>query len=1503
MKKINSSRAIAVFGYYGFGNAGDECILQALVSGLYSADPKIRISVASATPELTASELQVQSFLWSDASAVQQAVDWADLVLVGGGGLFHDYYGFDPNAFLTDQQTGIAYYASPAILAALQAKPAILCSVGVGPLYSGAAKTFTRAAADAALLVTVRDEESRTILIELGVAPSKISVTADLAFSYFPLSGFEASVPKIAPRARPVAGVSLRPWSHGIAPSHWEREVASALDLWIERNEGNVLFIPFQNLPGTTEDDASVIERVRAAMRQSEHTSSVAHTCNARQILSTLHRCDLVLAMRLHAAILGACANKPVVAIGYDAKVVQAMTRLGAADRVEDLYAISAGALVERLESASLEGVRAVTRNALGELRQAAAATIEGVVDRLKLKTFERAVQPGAYQLLARSVRSLLQRDKAANVENRRLVDDIGTTMGRVRELEGQMALVESERARAESLGVEVAGLSHALESSEAIRDRTLRDQRVVAEHAEEIRAGLEQRGLSLASEITGLHSELTLSQDRVAALQTALQARQAETVASISEVAMLQSARNSLLLRIEILEFEAGAHAAMEIQWAAERQAFKEERLALQAVHQRLESANFDLRTRMEATEQAAHLRAVDYEESLSRRNAALDRAREHEADKLREFHRTLAETRRNWKRLMQDTADAVTDSVRRFEADFEAGLDVYRNQRAWQLMLLTRKAYDLAVRGGWTGGLQAVALGAKTLARAPLQLAAWDLRFPSVWNYLPQRIFDAPPETEESPLTAAPSAAIDIVLFPVFDFEFRFQRPQQIATELARRGHRVFWVSPTRRAVDKPLRYGLIPLRENLFEVQIESPGFDLYGGALQPGDEDVAVESLRQLYRNEGIAESGVVIQFPFWRRFALPLRREFGAKLLYDKMDDWEHWPTEPRISAFNLDEEQSLMKECDSLVVTAREMAQRYRHNLPLPRLIANGADFEFFHKGDPHPALSALQKPVIGYYGAIAPWFNLELLIDLAKQRPHFTFVLIGAVHGIDIGPLRELPNVHLPGEKNYRELPAYLAGFDVCLIPFRINALTNAVDPVKMYEYCSQGKPVISSPMPEILHLDTVIRFASDTPSFLRAIDDALGEKGTEQREKRIAFARENTWGDRTSAFQSAFRDSYPSVSIVVLTHNSAPFLRPCYESIRRNTRYPNYELILVDNASTDGTPEILREIGNLDSDLRVLQLAANIGFAAGNNRGVDISTGEFVVLLNADTIATQGWLHRLLRPLLEDKDCGMSAPVTNHSGNETKIDFDYRDRAGMESFAASRAREFAGQTLDVPMAPLLCGAFRKSLWNTVGPLDDQFEIGMFEDDDFSLRIRQANLRIVTAEDCFIHHFGSGSFQQLDPSESLRIFDVNRKRFEAKWGRPWTRHSYRPGVRPVNQEVRFTPDCFELQPGEVEAVASPCPTIVRLMPDTTVAGLAMNRQPDGNAALVLECLNATPDSIVEWDSRPLQTAFANESFISAIVPANCISEPGEFPVRLTNYFGASKPIFFRVSE
>jgi GT2 family glycosyltransferase len=269
----------------------------------------------------------------------------------------------------------------------------------------------------------------------------------------------------------------------------------------------------------------------------------------------------------------------------------------------------------------------------------------------------------------------------------------------------------------------------------------------------------------------------------------------------------------------------------------------------------------------------------------------------------------------------------------------------------------------------------------------------------------------------------------------------------------------------------------------------------------------------------------------------------------------------------------------------------------------------------------------------------------------------------------------------------------------------------------------------------------------------------------------------------DRPVPSFAASAGEQPEVSVVVATRDNHPFLRLCLESMLAGTERP-CELIVVDNASSDGTPAYLAQLAGRNPNVRLIENDTNRGFAPACNQGAAVAAGDLLVLLNDDTAVTHGWLERLAAHL-ERPQVGMVGPTTNRTGNEAQIDAEYRTWAEFVRFADARAREHAGEALEIVTLTMFCVAMRRSLYEQIGPLDERFETGLLEDDDYSRRVREAGYSLLCADDAFVHHFGETSFGKLAASgEYARVLEENRARFEEKWQEPWRPYERRQSDR-----------------------------------------------------------------------------------------------------------------------
>jgi GT2 family glycosyltransferase/glycosyltransferase involved in cell wall biosynthesis len=631
---------------------------------------------------------------------------------------------------------------------------------------------------------------------------------------------------------------------------------------------------------------------------------------------------------------------------------------------------------------------------------------------------------------------------------------------------------------------------------------------------------------------------------------------------------------------------------------------------------------------------------------------------------------------------------------------------------------------------------------------------------------------------------MVMSPYARYDIVILPIIDWSFRFQRPQQIARQFAEHGHRVFYVATTFKPRPEPTGKldDLRLIANNIVEVQLPgSPQVSIYRDQAVNIVVEEWCEYFDQLRRKYNLIEVSLLVDLPFWRPLAFRLREQFGWRVIYDCMDRHSGFSTN---NSSMLEEEEELSRGSDLVLITSNDLLEEQQKLNPHCLLVPNACDFEHFSVSlSPMPStLALLRRPIIGYYGAISDWFDSEMVAEMAQLRPDWSIVLIGSTFGARLDHLQSLRNVLFLGELPYKSLPAYLHGFDICLIPFKLIPLTMATNPVKLYEYLCAGKPVVAVPLPELLLFEKegLVYIVRSAQELVESIKRVLNENNVELVEMRRQFAQRNTWEERFVPMDRAFRQLYAKASIIVLTYNNLHLTKLCVDSIFRNTIWPNFELIIVDNASKDATRDYLEKLAKQHENVKLILNDHNEGFAGGNNQGIRLATGEYIVPLNNDTIVTHGWLARLIRHLESDAKIGLVGPVTNSIGNEAKIEVEYSCIEEMEAFSERQARQNEGKTFEIKMLALFCAVTRRKLFYEIGLLDERYEVGMFEDDDLASRLKKAGYRLLCCEDVFIHHFHGAAFNQLSEDKYKSLFKANRNKFEAKWGVKWEPHEGR---------------------------------------------------------------------------------------------------------------------------
>jgi glycosyltransferase involved in cell wall biosynthesis len=244
----------------------------------------------------------------------------------------------------------------------------------------------------------------------------------------------------------------------------------------------------------------------------------------------------------------------------------------------------------------------------------------------------------------------------------------------------------------------------------------------------------------------------------------------------------------------------------------------------------------------------------------------------------------------------------------------------------------------------------------------------------------------------------------------------------------------------------------------------------------------------------------------------------LGRLHERMVIYHCVDEYSEFSGVPKDVIVRM--ERELVQRADIVFTSAEKLCAERREINPRTHFIPHGVDVAHFSRAlDPAtavaPEIAALPKPVIGFFGLLADWVDLDMIGALARARPQWSFALVGKSQ-TNLDAVQGLPNVHLIGQRPYAVLPGFCRGFDVGLIPFRMNELTLRVNPLKLREYLAAGLPVVSTPLPEVVRYQGVVRIATTQAGFLQEIEAALTERTSERDRGRVAMMQREGWEAR---------------------------------------------------------------------------------------------------------------------------------------------------------------------------------------------------------------------------------------------------------------------------------------------------------------------------------------------------------------------------------------------------
>nr|WP_320193804.1 glycosyltransferase [uncultured Desulfobacter sp.] len=236
----------------------------------------------------------------------------------------------------------------------------------------------------------------------------------------------------------------------------------------------------------------------------------------------------------------------------------------------------------------------------------------------------------------------------------------------------------------------------------------------------------------------------------------------------------------------------------------------------------------------------------------------------------------------------------------------------------------------------------------------------------------------------------------------------------------------------------------------------------------------------------------------------------------SKIVYYCVDDFSEWPGHDKQLIIEM--EKSLISKSDLFFATADTLFTKLKKYGKPVFSFSHGVDVELFSNlpDRNHHWLDNIPRPIVGYFGLFDDRSDQKLLADTAKNHPDVSFVITGNVV-TDVTLLEKEPNVYFTGPVPYQSLPAIVAGWDICMLPYKMNALTESINPLKLKEYIATGKPVISTPLPEVVSLSQWIHIHSGQDEWRKAITQILsGKELTGNCEERRQFIHEHSWENK---------------------------------------------------------------------------------------------------------------------------------------------------------------------------------------------------------------------------------------------------------------------------------------------------------------------------------------------------------------------------------------------------
>ena len=449
-------------------------------------------------------------------------------------------------------------------------------------------------------------------------------------------------------------------------------------------------------------------------------------------------------------------------------------------------------------------------------------------------------------------------------------------------------------------------------------------------------------------------------------------------------------------------------------------------------------------------------------------------------------------------------------------------------------------------------------------------------------------------------------------LIVFSHLRWNFVLQRPQHLLSRLAAHRPVLFFEEPVGGAAEPWLeRTNPCP------NVEVLCPHVSVAQGGFHDDHLPALQQLLGDFLQENGIGEYAVW----FYTPMAFPLASGLAPRgIVYDCMDELTAFRHAPRQL---VQRENVLLKEADLVFTGGPSLFESKRNRHPDVHCFPSSVDAAHFsQRVADHPAQAHLAHPRLGYYGVIDERLDLPLIATLADAHADWQIVMVGPVVKIDPASLPQRPNLHWMGQRDYAELPAFLAGWDVSLLPFALNEATRFISPTKTLEYLAAGRPSVSTPIRDVAEpYSGVVAIAADPAEFVAACEDILAWTPADHQrfaQAAAAVVAATSW-DRTAERMHA-----------LLSRFDRPALARPTPAPRADTAAAPHHPTIVIGAGPTGLAAALE----LGGDGLLLERAAGVG---GRCRSV-VDRGFTFDCAGHTMFSTDPWLVELYGRLLGD-------------------------------------------------------------------------------------------------------------------------------------------------------------------------------------------------------------------------------------------------------------------------